>query len=92
MKAALLILRIYKMYLSALIGGTCRFQPTCSQYMYEAIERFGVRRGVWLGTKRLLSCHPLSRRFGHDPVPEAHEFEGETSLDRFEPERSGARL
>jgi putative membrane protein insertion efficiency factor len=74
-KAALFALRIYKVYLSAFLGGTCRFQPTCSQYMYEAIERFGLRRGVWLGTKRLARCHPFSRRFVHDPVPGPHELE-----------------
>ena len=69
-KAALLALRIYKSYLSILFAGSCRFEPTCSQYAYEAIERFGVLRGAWLGLKRLLRCHPLSRRFGYDPVPE----------------------
>lgn len=69
-KAALLALRIYKSYLSILFAGSCRFEPTCSRYAYEAIERFGVLRGIWLGTKRLLRCHPLSRRFGYDPVPE----------------------
>jgi putative membrane protein insertion efficiency factor len=69
-KAALLALRIYKAYFSVLFAGSCRFEPTCSRYAYEAIERFGVPRGVWLGLKRLLRCHPLSGRFGYDPVPE----------------------
>jgi putative membrane protein insertion efficiency factor len=70
---ALLALRVYKAYLSVLFAGSCRFEPTCSQYAYEGIERFGVARGVWLGMKRLLRCHPLSRRFGYDPVPEKWE-------------------
>jgi putative membrane protein insertion efficiency factor len=69
-KAALLALRFYKAYLSILFAGSCRYEPTCSRYAYEAIERFGVARGVWLGLKRLLRCHPLSRKFGYDPVPE----------------------
>lgn len=70
-QVALLALRIYKTYLSFLFVGNCRFDPTCSQYAYQAIERFGVARGVWLGLKRLLRCHPLSRKFGYDPVPES---------------------
>jgi putative membrane protein insertion efficiency factor len=69
-RAALFALDCYKSYLSVLFAGTCRFEPTCSRYAYEAIERFGVARGVWLGLKRLGRCHPLSRRFGYDPVPE----------------------
>jgi uncharacterized protein len=69
-RAALYALRFYKAYLSLLIAGSCRYQPTCSQYAYEAIERFGVLRGSWLGFKRLMRCHPFSRRFGFDPVPE----------------------
>src|ERR1700719_1818941 len=59
-RAALLALRFYKAYLSMLFAGNCRFHPTCSQYTYEAIERFGVARGVWLGMKRLARCHPFS--------------------------------
>jgi putative membrane protein insertion efficiency factor len=69
-RAALFALNFYKSYLSVLLSGNCRFEPTCSRYAYDAIERFGVTRGMWLGTKRLLRCHPLSRKFGYDPVPE----------------------
>jgi uncharacterized protein len=68
---ALTGLRFYKAYLSLLVGGSCRFEPTCSVYAYEAVERFGVARGTWLALKRLLRCHPLSRKFGYDPVPDA---------------------
>ncbi len=70
MRVALFALRVYKSYLSLLFAGSCRFEPTCSSYAYQAIERFGVLRGSWLGLKRLLCCHPLSRKFGFDPVPE----------------------
>ena len=72
-RAALFALDCYKAYLSVLFAGSCRFEPSCSRYAYEAIERFGVARGVWLGIKRLLRCHPLSRHFGYDPVPEKSE-------------------
>jgi putative membrane protein insertion efficiency factor len=72
-RAALFALRFYKSYLSVLLAGNCRFEPTCSRYAYEAIERFGVARGVWLGTKRLLRCHPFTKKFGYDPVPEKCE-------------------
>jgi putative membrane protein insertion efficiency factor len=72
-RIALFALNSYKAYISFWFAGSCRFEPTCSRYMYEAIERFGVLRGVWLGTKRLLRCQPLSRKFGFDPVPEKWE-------------------
>jgi putative membrane protein insertion efficiency factor len=68
-RLALATLRFYKVYLSLWIAGSCRFEPTCSIYAYEAIERFGVARGSWLAVRRLLRCHPLSRKFGYDPVP-----------------------
>lgn len=69
-RMALLALRFYKAYLSILFAGNCRFHPSCSQYTYEAIERFGVARGVWLGARRLARCHPFSRKLGYDPVPD----------------------
>jgi putative membrane protein insertion efficiency factor len=72
-RAALFALRFYKAYLSVLFAGSCRFEPTCSRYAYQAIERFGLARGIWLGLKRLLRCHPLSRKFGYDPIPEKWE-------------------
>jgi uncharacterized protein len=72
-RGALFALRFYKAYLSVLFVGSCRFEPTCSRYAYEAIERFGVARGICLGLKRLLRCHPLSRTFGYDPIPEKWE-------------------
>ena len=68
--AALFALRFYKAYLSMLFAGGCRFEPTCSRYAYEAIERFGVARGSWLTLKRLVRCQPFSRKFGYDPIPE----------------------
>lgn len=67
---ALFAIRCYKSYFSVLFAGSCRFEPTCSQYAYEAIERFGLLRGIWLGIKRLSRCHPVSAKFGYDPVPE----------------------
>jgi uncharacterized protein len=72
-RVALFVLRFYKVYLSMLFAGSCRFEPTCSRYSYEAVERFGVVRGSWLTLKRLLRCQPLSRKFGFDPVPETWE-------------------
>jgi putative membrane protein insertion efficiency factor len=82
--AALFALRCYKAYLSVLFAGTCRFEPTCSQYAYQAIEKFGVLRGVWLGSKRLARCHPLSGKFGYDPIPDGfHEtISEETQYER----------
>lgn len=81
-RAALLALDFYKLYLSPWLAGSCRYDPTCSRYAYEAIERFGVARGVWLGTKRLLRCHPFTKRFGYDPVPEKWEEMGSYSSEK----------
>lgn len=61
------VLRAYKVCLSPFLPSACRYYPTCSDYMREAVERYGALRGVWLGTRRLLRCHPFHEG-GFDPV------------------------
>jgi putative membrane protein insertion efficiency factor len=61
------LLRLYKRWLSPMLPSACRFHPTCSEYMMQAVEMHGVCRGVWMGTLRLLRCHPFHAG-GFDPV------------------------
>ena len=61
------LLRAYKRYLSPLVPSACRFHPTCSEYMLEAVDRYGAVRGVGMGLRRLLRCHPFCEG-GFDPV------------------------
>ena len=67
-RTALALIRVYKIVLSPLFAGSCRYTPGCADYMSESISRFGFIRGGWLGTKRLCKCHPLGGH-GFDPVP-----------------------
>lgn len=63
---------IYRMVISPLLGPRCRFQPTCSAYALEALDRHGPVKGVWLTLRRLAKCHPitwLGGASGYDPVP-----------------------
>jgi uncharacterized protein len=62
-------IRIYQKLVSPNLGANCRYQPTCSAYAAEAITRFGVWRGTWMGVRRLSRCHPL-KPGGYDPVPD----------------------
>ena len=59
----------WQVCISPFIGPRCRFEPTCSAYALEAIERHGTLRGIFLATRRLLRCHPWGG-FGYDPVPQ----------------------
>lgn len=65
---ALLLLRLYKLLLSPLFAGSCRFLPSCSEYAREAVVIHGVMKGSWLAARRLSRCQPLGSS-GHDPVP-----------------------
>jgi putative membrane protein insertion efficiency factor len=60
-------LKGYKLFLSPLLPSACRYRPTCSEYMLDAVEQYGVLRGLWLGLKRLVRCHPFHQG-GYDPV------------------------
>jgi hypothetical protein len=62
------LIKGYRMLISPLFAPTCRFQPTCSQYAMEAIDRFGTVRGTWLAVRRITRCHPFHPG-GYDPVP-----------------------
>ncbi|MDB5012990.1 MAG: rane protein insertion efficiency factor YidD [Daejeonella sp.] len=64
----LLLIRIYQLLLSPLLGASCRFTPTCSQYGVEAIRKYGPFKGGWLTLKRIGRCNPWGGH-GDDPVP-----------------------
>ena len=63
------LIRGYQRFISPHTRPACRFEPTCSYYALEAIERFGALKGIWLAVKRLARCHPWGGH-GYDPVPE----------------------
>ena len=69
------LIQAYRRYLSPFLPSTCRYQPTCSAYADEAIERYGNLRGGWLALRRILRCQPLGSS-GYDPVPEEFSWWG----------------
>ena len=62
------LLKVYKRFVSPMLPSACRFHPTCSEYMMEAVARYGTLRGTAMGIARLARCHPFHSG-GHDPVP-----------------------
>ena len=77
-RIAILPIRFYQYVISPWLGPNCRFQPTCSAYAIEALERHGVLRGSWLALRRLSRCHPLGGH-GYDPVPETRKCAATTA-------------
>lgn len=69
-----LLVRGYQLLLSPYLGGTCRYQPSCSRYALDALRQHGALRGGWLTLRRLGRCHPLGG-MGYDPVPPAKSAE-----------------
>ena len=67
-RALILAIRLYQLTLASVLGGQCRFEPSCSHYASEAIDRHGALRGTGLAIGRIMRCHPFARA-GHDPVP-----------------------
>jgi uncharacterized protein len=72
------LIRGYRLFISPLFLPTCRYQPTCSAYAMQAVERFGAIRGSWLAVRRILRCHPFHPG-GYDPVPENLASKGKCS-------------
>lgn len=64
----ILLIRIYQLIISPVLGPQCRFTPTCSQYAIEALKKYGIFKGSWLAVKRISKCHPGGGS-GYDPVP-----------------------
>lgn len=98
---ALALIRHYQACISPLLPPACRFHPTCSEYACEAVERWGLKRGLLLAVSRLLRCHPFGG-FGFDPVPPPPETPSvklsearcmtppparAAEVERFEPEK-----
>ena len=67
-KLIILLVRFYQRFISPLFPSCCIYMPTCSQYMLEAVSKYGPWKGGWLGIKRICRCHPFHQG-GYDPVP-----------------------
>lgn len=67
-RLALGLIRLYQNTMSKVLPSVCRFRPTCSQYAFEAVQRYGFLRGTWLAAKRVVRCNPFTEG-GYDPVP-----------------------
>ena len=67
-QAFLVLIRFYQKWISRFLPSSCRFYPSCSEYTFQAIEKYGVLKGGWMGVRRIGRCHPFHPG-GFDPVP-----------------------
>ena len=72
------LVRLYRLAISPWFGANCRFDPTCSQYAIEALQRHGVFKGMWLAVRRIGRCYPWGGS-GYDPVPKNRKDYNETA-------------
>ena len=68
----IILIKLYQWIISPILGPKCRFTPSCSHYTLEALKKYGIFKGSWLGIKRISRCHPWGGH-GYDPVPERGE-------------------
>ena len=85
-RSSLMLIRFYQRYISPLTPPSCRFEPTCSRYTYQAIERFGFWSGLWRGFCRICKCQPFHPG-GYDPLPESQPESAHPAPARPEPIR-----
>tara|TARA_Y100000590_G_C14936681_1_gene719656 strand:+ start:8 stop:250 length:243 start_codon:yes stop_codon:yes gene_type:complete len=67
------LIKIYQIIFSPLFGSNCRYLPTCSEYTIESLKKFGILKGLFLSSKRILKCHPFGNK-GFDPVPKNNKL------------------
>lgn len=63
-----ILIRVYQAVISPLLPSVCRFKPSCSEYALEAVQKYGALKGSYMALRRLLRCHPFSKKHGWDPV------------------------
>ena len=72
-KILITLIKVYRLFVSPLLGSNCRFEPTCSMYAIEALQEYGIIKGVYLTIRRILKCHP-GHMGGYDPVLNEHNI------------------